>query len=378
MGGPLNGIRVVELAGIGPGPHGAMMLADLGADVIRVDRPGGLRLTPRGVTDHLLRGRRYVDADLKSDAGREVVLSLVDVADVLIEGYRPGVAERLGVGPRACLQRNPALVYARMTGWGQDGPWAGHAGHDLNYISVTGMLGAIGGGRPVVPLNLIGDFGGGSMFLLAGILAALVERSRSGLGQVVDAAMVDGVGVLAQFVWALRAAGQWPGEPGENLLDGGAPFYDCYLCRDGRYVAVGALEPAFYAALLDGLGLDPAGVPDREDRAQWPVLRAVFTAAFASRTQAQWTAVFEGTDACVTPVLTFVEVPGHPHIAARGSVAELDGAVQAGTAPRFSRTPGAPGRAEPDGARIVVDAADVVGQWRREASPGSQPASAEH
>ncbi len=365
MGGPLDGIRVVELAGIGPGPHGAMMLADLGADVVRVDRPGGLRLTPPGVTDHLLRGRSYVDADLKSDAGREVVLALADVADVLIEGYRPGVAERLGVGPTTCLERNPGLVYARMTGWGQDGPWASHVGHDLNYISVTGMLGAIGGGRPVVPLNLIGDFGGGSMFLLTGILAALVERSRSGLGQVVDAAMVDGVGVLSQFIWALRGAGQWSDEPGTNLLDGGAPFYDCYVCRDGGYVAVGALEEPFYAALLHGLGLDPASVPDRDDRAQWPALRAVFTACFASRTRDEWAQVFEGTDACVTPVLSLAEAAGHPHVAARGSVAERDGAVQAGTAPRFSRTPGAPGRAEPDGGRNVIDATDVIRRWRR-------------
>lgn len=366
MSGPLDGIRVVELAGIGPGPHAAMMLADLGADVVRVDRPGGLRLTPPGVTDHVLRGRRYIDADLKTPAGQATVLSLASVADVLIEGYRPGVAERLGVGPQTCHERNPALVYARMTGWGQDGPWAHQVGHDLNYISVTGVLGAIGGGRPVVPLNLIGDFGGGSMFLLAGVLAALVERSASGLGQVIDAAMVDGVGVLSQFVWALRAAGQWSDEPGTNLLDGASPYYDCYICRDGRYVAVGALEPAFYAALLDGLGLDARQLPDRDDRAQWPALRAVFTAVFASRTRQEWTAVFEGSDACVTPVLSFAEAADHPHIAARGSIARRAGAVQAGTAPRFSRTPGRPGRAEAGGARTIVEAAEVIRGWRGE------------
>ncbi len=368
MAGPLEGIRVVELGGIGPGPHGAMMLADLGADVVRVDRPGGLRLTPPGVTDYLLRGREYVDADLKTEAGRDTVLTLVEAADVLIEGYRPGVAERLGVGPQVCLERNPGLIYARMTGWGQDGPWAERAGHDLNYLSVTGMLGAIGGGRPVVPLNLIADLGGGSMFLLAGVCAALVERSRSGRGQVIDVAMVDGVGVLAHFIWALRTAGQWSDEPGTNLIDGGSPCYDCYLTRDGRYVAVGALEPAFYAELLEGLGLDPQQVPDRDDRAQWPALRAVFTAAFAGRTRDEWAARFDGTDACVTPVLSLAEVSAHPHIAARGSITQDGDVVQAGTAPRFSRTPGNPGFAPPDGGRIVVQAADVVRRWRPDAT----------
>ncbi|MBK7720914.1 MAG: CoA transferase [Austwickia sp.] len=364
MSGPLDGLRVLELAGIGPGPHAAMMLADLGADVVRVDRPGGLRLTPPGVNDHLLRGRQYVDADLKSADGVALVLSLAESADVLIEGYRPGVAERLGVGPRDCLERNPALVYARMTGWGQDGPWAQRAGHDLNYISVTGVLGAIGGGAPVVPLNLIGDFGGGSMFLVVGILAALVERSRSGQGQVIDAAMVDGVAVLSQFVWALRAAGQWSDAPGTNLLDGGSPFYDCYRCADGRYVAVGALEPAFYAALISGLGLDPATLPDREDPSQWPALRAVFTATFAGRTAREWAAVFEGTDACVTPVLTLDEAAEHPQVAARGSVLSWDGVVQAGTAPRFSRTPGTPGVCGPADTRPVVSAEQVLRRWR--------------
>ncbi|GAB3141390.1 alpha-methylacyl-CoA racemase [Amycolatopsis stemonae] len=333
MAGPLAGLRVVELAGIGPGPHAAMVLADLGADVTRVERSGS---TDR---DALLRGRRFVAADLKTAEGLERVQRLVEQADVLIEGYRPGVAERLGLGPDDCLARNPRLVYGRMTGWGQDGPLAQRAGHDLNYLGITGALHAIGraGERPVPPLNLVGDFGGGSMLLLTGILAALWERERSGQGQVVDAAMVDGVSVLLQMMWAMRGRGEWSDERGTNLLDGGAPFYDTYECADGRYVAVGAIEPQFYAQLLAGLGLE-ADLPDRLDRTGWPALRARFAEAFHSAPRDHWAKVFDGTDACVTPVLTFEEAREHPHLVARGTLTVVDGVPQAAPAPRFSRT----------------------------------------
>jgi alpha-methylacyl-CoA racemase len=344
--GPLDGLRVVEFGGIGPGPHAAMLLADLGADVVRVERPaGGLQLLAPDARDWLLRGRRSVAADLKDPAGRDTVLRLTDRADVVIEGFRPGVAERLGVGPEQTRARNPRLVYARMTGWGQDGPLAQRAGHDINYISLTGALHAFrtADSRPTPPLNLVGDFGGGSMFLVMGILAALFERQRSGEGQVVDAAMVDGTSVLMQMVWALRAQGIWRDEPASNLLDTGAPFYDTYACADGGYVAVGALEPQFYAALLAGLGLDATELPAQYDPAGWPVLRERFTAAFASRTRDEWTGVFGDTDACVTPVLSLAEAPEHPHVAARGTLVELDGVLQAAPAPRFSRSvPGTP------------------------------------
>ncbi|HEY0360460.1 MAG TPA: CaiB/BaiF CoA-transferase family protein [Mycobacteriales bacterium] len=363
MPGPLDGLRVVEFGGIGPGPHAAMMLADLGADVVRVERPaGGLRLMAPDARDWLLRGRRSVAADLKDPAGRDVVLRLTDRADVVIEGFRPGVAERLGIGPADTRDRNPRLVYARMTGWGQDGPLAQRAGHDINYISLTGALHAFRteGSRPTPPLNLVGDFGGGSMFLVMGILAALFERQRSGEGQVVDAAMVDGTSVLLQMVWSLRAQGLWRDEPASNLLDTGAPFYDTYACADGGYVAVGALEPQFYAALLAGLGLDPAGLPAQYDPAGWPVLRERFTAAFAARARDEWAAVFGDTDACVTPVLSLAEVPGHPHLAARGTLTELDGVVQAAPAPRFSRSvPGTPTTPPTPGA----DTDDVLADW---------------
>ncbi len=366
-GGPLAGLRVVELGGIGPGPHAAMVLADLGADVVRVERPsGGLQLGDAG-RDALLRNRRSVAADVKTPEGRALVLDLAERADVLIEVFRPGVAERLGLGPDVCLARQPRLVYARMTGWGQDGPWAGHAGHDLNYLALTGTLHALGraGGPPTFPVNLAADFGGGSMLVLVGILAALVERGRSGCGQVVDAAMVDGVGLISQMLWSLRGQGMWSGERGTNLLDGGAPFYDVYACADGRYVAVGALEPQFYAALLHGLGLADAGLPHQLDRAGWPVLREAFTAAFASRERDDWVASFEGTDACVTPVLAPEEAAVHPHLAARGSLVEVDGVLQAAPAPRFSRTPADPPR--PPGGR-GGDARAVLADWSSDRS----------
>ena len=340
MPGPLTGLRVVELAGIGPVPHAAMMLGDLGADVVRVERPAAVFDPAAGRPDYTQRSRRSVAADLKTPAGRELLLRLVAKADVLLEGYRPGVAERLRVGPQECHAVNPGLVYGRMTGWGQDGPMAARAGHDINYISLTGVLHAIGAGdRPAVPLNLVGDFGGGSMFLLAGVLAALWERQRSGAGQVVDTAMVDGASVLAQMVWAFRGVGAWTDDRSANLLDGAAPFYDTYTCADGQWIAVGALEPQFYAQFLAGLGIAGEDLPEQMDRSGWPRLRARFTEVIASRTRDEWTGVFAGTDACVTPVLSFGEAAAAPHITARQTVITLDGIPQAAPAPRFSRTP---------------------------------------
>ncbi|MCW2910861.1 MAG: CoA transferase [Actinomycetia bacterium] len=342
MPGPLSGLRVVELAGIGPVPHAAMVLGDLGGDVVRVERPAGGFDPARGRTDYTLRSRRSVAADLKTGAGRELALRLVAKADVLLEGYRPGVAERLGVGPQECHAVNPALVYGRMTGWGQDGPMAARAGHDINYISLTGALHAIGAGdRPAVPLNLVGDFGGGSMFLVTGVLAALWERQRSGTGQVVDTAMVDGASVLAQMIWAFRGRGAWTDDRSANLLDGGAPFYDTYTCADGGWIAVGALEPPFYAQFLAGLGIAGEDLPEQMDPAGWPRLRARFAEIIASRTRDEWAEIFAGTDACVTPVLSFGEAARAPHITARETVITLDGIPQAAPAPRFSRTPAA-------------------------------------
>jgi alpha-methylacyl-CoA racemase len=375
--GPLAGLKVVELAGIGPGPHAAMVLADLGADVVRVDRPsGGLRIGNPDAPDPTLRGRRRVAADLKDPAGRETVLRLVEHADVLLEGYRPGVTERLGVGPADCHARNPRLVYGRMTGWGQDGPLAARAGHDINYISITGALHAIGraGDRPVPPLNLVGDFGGGSMLLVVGVLAALREAQRSGQGQVVDAAMVDGSSLLVQMVWGLRGQGLWADARESNLLDGHAPFYDTYTCADGRHVAVGAIEEQFYAALLAGLGLDGEELPDQHDPSGWPKLRARFTEVFATRSRDEWAEVFAGTDACVTPVLSFAEVPAHPHLAARGTIVERDGVAQAAPAPRFSRTP----TTVPDAPRASEPVEQVLADWSAPGGsekPHSGPAS---
>jgi alpha-methylacyl-CoA racemase len=349
MAGPLQGLRVIELAGIGPGPHAAMILGDLGADVVRIERPTS---TAAGVTDAMLRNRRSVAANLKTDEGRALVLGLVAKADVLIEGYRPGVTERLGLGPADCAVVNERLIYGRMTGWGQDGPRGQQAGHDINYISLNGVLHSIGraGERPVPPLNIAGDFGGGSMFLLTGILAALWERERSGKGQVVDAAMIDGSSVLVQMVWMMRANGMWTDERGTNRLDGGAPYYDTYECADGRYVAVGSIEPQFYAAMLAGVGLDAADLPDQNDRSRWPELRAILTDAFAAHDRDHWAKVFAGTDACVTPVLAFGEVQTEPHITERNTFYADGEALYPAPAPRFSRTvpptptpPGVPG-----------------------------------
>ncbi|GAA1479842.1 CaiB/BaiF CoA-transferase family protein [Gordonia sinesedis] len=358
--GPLSAIRVIEFAGIGPGPHAAMLLADLGADVIRVQRPGTLPTEGRAA-DALLRGRRVVEANLKDPADRETILGLVAKADVVIEGFRPGVMERLGFGPDDLAAVNPRLVYGRMTGWGQDGPRADRAGHDINYISLTGLLHAIGrrGERPVPPLNLAGDFGGGSMFLALGVLAALLERQTSGTGQVVDTAMVDGASVLGQMMWAFRGTGLWSDERGVNLLDTGAPYYEVYETADGKYMAVGAIEPQFYAEMIAGLGLADADLPEQNDIANWPRLKEVFTQTFASRTRDEWTAVFDGTDACVSPVLTFAEAPSDPHMAARANLVEIDGVMQAQAAPRFSRsatdTPTPPAREATDPTTIWTD-----------------------
>ena len=330
--GPLTGLRVVELAAIGPAPFACMVLADLGADVLRIDRADGRRSFEdwHRVLD---RGRRSLALDLKDPAQVEELLRIVDGSDVLVEGFRPGVAERLGLGPGPCLERNPGLVFARMTGWGQDGPLASAPGHDINYLALTGALDAIGerGGPPVPPVNLLGDFAGGSMFLVAGILAALYQRSGTGRGQVVDAAIVDGVGAMLGMLVGMTASGQWRPERGTNLLDGGSPSYACYRCADGRHVAVGALEPRFYAALLDGLGLDPAQLPDRDEPANWPRLRALLASCFARRDRDAWAAVFDGTEACVTPVLSVAEAAQHPHHLARKS-------GPATRAPRFSGT----------------------------------------
>lgn len=362
MSGPLQGLRVVELAGIGPGPHAAMMLADMGADVIRIERPaGGLDLFD-GDIDYTLRNRRTLTVDLKSESGRDLVLDLVDHADVLLEGNRPGVAERLGVGPEECARRNPALVYGRMTGWGQDGPRSQDVGHDINYISTTGVLHAIGreGERPVPPINLVGDFGGGSMFLVVGVLAALFERRSSGLGQVVDAAMVDGSSALMQAMWSLRGQGRWSDDHGTNFLDGGAPFYDTYECSDGRWVAVGALESQFYAELLEGLGLDQSLLPPQMDRSGWSRLRADFTTIFGSKDRDYWTGVFSGTNACVTPVLSMSEATEDEHLLSRGTLVEINGVPQAAPAPRFSRT----ASGKPSMNNAVVFADEVLAEWR--------------
>ena len=338
--GPLSGVRVIEIASLAPAPFGCMILADLGADVLRVERPercGPQRPAP---LDPLSRGRRSIGLNLKDPAAIDLLLRLTDDADVLVEGFRPGVAERLGFGPRACAERNPRLIFARMTGWGQDGPLAPTAGHDIDYIAISGALSTVGraGQSPVPPVNLLGDFGGGGMMLVLGILAALVERAGSGLGQVVDAAMVDGSALLTSFVYGLRAAGGWQDKRGTNLLDGGAPFYDTYATADGEYIAVGALEPQFYAALLDGLGLADAGLPGQHDRDGWPVLRQRFAATFAGRSMAEWEQVFAGSDACVSPVLSLAEAPVHPHARAREAFVEVGGVTQPAPAPRFGRS----------------------------------------
>lgn len=343
--GPLAGFTVIEIAGLGPGPFCGMMLGDMGADVIRVERPG---INPLQVADPLSRNRRSIALDLKSERGIEILMRLVDRADALFEGFRPGVAERLGFGPRPCLQRNPRLVYGRITGWGQDGPLANAAGHDINYIALSGALHAIGrkGERPVPPLNLVGDFGGGGMLLAFGMVCALLETSRSGVGQVIDAAMIDGAATLMALFYGLRELGLFDGRTGTQFLSGAAPFYDVYETLDGKYISIGPLEPPFYELLIEKLGLDrehfsPAGFdPARGmDAGRWPAFKEELAAVFRSRTREEWCDRLEGTDVCFAPVLTSDEAARHPHNVARRTFIEVDSVLQQAPAPRFDRTP---------------------------------------
>ncbi|MFD7689585.1 CaiB/BaiF CoA transferase family protein [Streptomyces sp. NPDC059781] len=359
--GPLGGVRVVELAGIGPGPFAAMLLADLGADVVRVDRPGGPGLGIDPALDVTNRNKRSVIVDLKAPDGPARVLDLVERADVLIEGYRPGVAERLGVGPGDCRTRNPRLVYGRMTGWGQQGPLADRAGHDIAYIALTGTLGMIGDPDrpPAVPANLLGDYAGGSLYLVVGVLAALHHARATGTGQVVDAAVVDGTAHLSAMIHGMLAAGAWQDRRGANLLDGGCPYYGTYGTADGKHMAVGALEPRFYAEFLRLLGIDDRSEA-HTDVTRWPELRAQVAARFRTRTRDEWTARFDGSDACVAPVLSLREAPHHPHLAARGTFTDHAGITQPAPAPRFSATP-AGVRTGP--ARPGADTDDVARDW---------------
>ncbi|GAA2604828.1 MULTISPECIES: CaiB/BaiF CoA transferase family protein [Streptomyces] len=370
--GPLTGVRVVELAGIGPGPFAAMLLADLGADVVRVDRPGGPGLGIDPAHDVTHRNKRSVLVDLKAPDGPARVLDLAERADVLIEGYRPGVAERLGVGPGDCHARNPRLVYGRMTGWGQEGPLAQRAGHDIGYIALTGTLGMIGApdAPPAVPANLLGDYAGGSLYLVVGVLAALHHARATGTGQVVDAAIVDGTAHLSAMIHGMLSAGAWQDRRGANLLDGGCPFYGTYETADGRYMAVGALEPRFYAEFTRLLGL-PDQAPARDDPARWPELREAVAARFRSRTRDEWAAVFADSDACTAPVLSLREAPHHPHLAARSTFTDHDGITQPAPAPRFSATPTAvrTGPAQPG-----ADAESVARDWGLPREPGPPPA----
>ena len=353
MAGPLSGLKIVEMVGIGPTPFCAMLLADLGAEVLRVDRP---RRPGAGATANVLpedprfdlmaRGRSTLAIDLKQAGAVADLLAILDSADAVIEGFRPGTMERLGLGPDTCLARNPRLVYGRMTGWGQTGPLAQAAGHDINYIAISGALHAIGphDAKPTVPLNYVGDFGGGAMLLAVGVLAALLEAKGSGRGQVVDAAMTDGAALLSAMMYGFKANGWWNNVRGTNMLDGGAPFYDTYRCSDGRHVAIGAIEPQFYATLRERCGLDDPAFDAQMDPAAWPSLTAKLEALFATKTRDQWCALLEGSDACFAPVLDWDEAPRHAHNVARGTFVEIDGVVQPAPAPRFSRTVAAPPR----------------------------------
>ena len=337
MAGPLQGIRIIELAGIGPGPFAGMMLADHGAEVIRVDRPGA-RIDAR---DPLLRGRRVIGVDLKSDKGRALVLDLVKSADALFEGFRPGVTERLGLGPAECHAVNSKLVYGRMTGWGQFGPYANAAGHDINYIALAGALHAYGraGEKPTPPINMVGDFGGGGMMLAFGMVSALLHAKTTGQGQVIDCAMTDGAAALMAMIWGFRANGIWKDERGVNLLDTGAHMYDTYECADGKWISIGSLEPQFYALLLEKTGLkDDADFAAQMNSAQWPALKERLTTLFKTRTRDDWCADMEMTDVCFAPVLSMSEAPHHPHNAARGTFVEADGVMQPAPAPRYSAT----------------------------------------
>jgi alpha-methylacyl-CoA racemase len=379
--GPLSGLRVVEMVGIGPCPFAAMMLADMGADVIRIDRkpdvnPASAAPNPYPMLgtkhDVMARGRRSLALDLKHPRARQLLLDLVAKADALVEGFRPGVMERLGLGPDVCHDRNPKLVYGRVTGWGQHGPLAQAAGHDLNYVALSGMLQAMGDADrpPSPPLNLVGDFGGGGMMLAFGVVCAMLEARTSGRGQVVDAAMTDGAALLGAMMYGLRAHGSWSAARGANLLDGGAPFYATYACADGRFIAVGAIEPQFYARLLALAGADDSAFARQWRQDDWPALKDRFAALFATRTRDDWCALLEGTDACFAPVLDMDEAPRHPHNAARQTFVDVDGVTQPAPAPRFSRTPGQAGPvAAPDGAAILADwgwAPDAIAALRRD------------
>lgn len=348
MAGPLAGMKVVEMVGLGPAPFCGMLLSDMGAEVIRIDRPK--KEAGRAGIEVMARGRPTLNVDVKQPDGLEAVLDVVGRADALIEGFRPGVMEKLGLGAEVCMARQPALVYGRMTGWGQDGPLADAAGHDINYISLTGALHAIGekDGAPTVPLNYIGDFGGGGMLLAFGVVAALYEARGSGSGQVVDAAMTDGSALLSAMMYEMRAQGNWSTRRGENMLDGGSHFYGVYACADGRYVSVGAIEPQFYAELLQRAGIDDPAFEAQMDAGRWPQLKAALADVFKQRPRDEWCELLEGTDACVAPVLDWDEAPEHPHNRARGTFVEVDGKVEPAPAPRFSRTrPAEPAAAEP-------------------------------
>lgn len=361
MGGSLAGLKVVEFAGLGPAPFCCMMLADHGADVLRLVRPGQDGKEPKvDPCDVLARGRRTVAIDLRQPSQVEAALELIAHADMVVEGFRPGVMERLGLGPDVCLARNPKLVYGRMTGWGQFGPLAHSAGHDINYIAISGALHAIGrpGDAPVPPMNLVGDFGGGGMMLAFGLMAALHESRQSGRGQVIDAAMTDGAALLSSMMFGMKSAGNWKGQRGENLLDGGAPFYDTYACADGKYVAVGAIEPQFYAELRERCGIEDPLFDEQMDAARWPLLKLRLADIFRTRTRAEWCVLLEGSDACFAPVLDWDEAPEHPHNRARGAFVSLDGVTQPAAAPRFSRTP----PVEPQ-SQTVVTLNGVFEQW---------------
>jgi len=371
--GPLKGLRVIEIAGIGPGPFAAMMLADMGADVVRVVRPGagGMSMAGDPRLDFFNRNKRCVSLNLKDPRATEILLQMLEGADAVLEGYRPGVMEKLGLGPDVCLARNPRLVFGRMTGWGQEGPLASAAGHDINYIALTGALHAIGesGGKPVVPLNLVGDFGGGGAFLAYGMVCALLEVARGGAGQVVDAAMVDGASTLMAMMYAAFQSGFWSNARGSNMLDGGAHFYGVYETADGKFVSIGSIEPQFYALLLGKLGIDPATLPHQLDPRNWQELRLRFEVIFRTRTRDEWCALMEGTDICFAPVLGFDEVPQHPHMVARGAFLHEGGVWQPAPAPRFSRSrpdvPSAPAAAGADTDTVLgalgLSAAQIAG-----------------
>jgi alpha-methylacyl-CoA racemase len=364
MPGPLTGCRVIELAGIGPGPFSAMMLADMGAEVVRVDRAQLVtdRDPDQPSRDLINRGRRSVGVDLKHPDGVETVLKLVEQADALIEGFRPGVAERLGIGPDTCLSRNPRLVYGRMTGWGQEGPYASMSGHDINYIALSGALSAFGrvGDPPVPPLNLIGDFGGGGMLMAYGIVCGLLEVQRSGEGQVIDAAMLDGSALLATFIYGMRAMGAWQDERGTNILDTGAWFYEVYETADGEYVSFGSLEPQFYAELIRLTGLADESLPEQMDRTTWPAMKDRLAAVIKTRTREEWCRIMDGTDVCFAPVLGMGETPSHPHIRHRATFVDVAGVAQPAPAPRFSRTPGAITMPPPHAGQHTVE---VLTDW---------------